>query len=239
MGISYNKIITIICIVLAISLLFSVDSCQYNKIENENNELKMDSYENENQKFKSEINKLGSELTSQREIVISKDKEIEKELLKNTNLKKLNQQIKIDFSTKLNNVKAEYESRVDNTITSIINDSLTGTSDTILLGMKFGTKIKEETQWYNIVGKIDTNSFSFDTLDFRNRMVISVGTRRKNIFSKEEVFVEAYNENPFARVNSMNNIKINREKEKLIHKPIVKFVAGVITGGFLYSRFWR
>lgn len=226
-----NKILIGSQVLLIIILVMSVRSCNTNQALAELNQYKLDEYLEERQEFVTTINEQGEQIAIQDEVIITKDKKIEKQLLENSQLKKLNRQIKIGFETKLENVIAEYEGKLeDNLISETIHDTIHDTVYTNPIGVKFGTPFSLYDDWYYTAGSIEKNGVLFDSLSFRNDLTITVGRKREGWFKPMETKVEVVSSNPYTRINSLNNIKIQENKDKLINKPWFTFILGTATG---------
>jgi hypothetical protein len=218
-------------IVLIVIILLTFRSCRNNEIEAQNNKLLADTYFNETQKFKSERDKLGRQVVEQEQVIISKDKEIENKLLENSNLKKLNSQIKISFETKIKNIIAEYEGKNGEPIYVYSTDTIHDTIP-VPIGVKFGTMVKASDQWYNFAGTINKGGLSMDSLSFTNKFTITVGQRREGIFKPLKSYVEVQSENPYTTINGLNNIKVI-EKKSIWSKPWFNFLIGTAAGSIL------
>lgn len=218
-------------VVLIVIILLTFRSCRNSQIESQNNKLLADTYLSETQKFKSERDKLGRQIVEQEQVIISKDKEIEKQLLENSNLKKLNSQIKINFETKIKNIIAEYEAKAGEPIYVYSTDTIHDTIP-VPIGVRFGTRVKAHDQWYNFAGTIEKGGLSMDSLSFNNKFTITVGERREGIFKPLKSFVEVQSENPYTTINGLNNIKVI-EKKSIWSKPWFNFLLGTATGSIL------
>ena len=164
-------------------------------------------------------------------MVITKDRKIEKLLLEKSELKRLNRQIKIGFETKIKDIIAEYEGDDgDNFITETVHDTIHDTVYVNPIGVKFGTKFTLRDDWYHSAGRIMQDGVLFDSLSFKNDLTITIGRKREGWFKPMETKVEVRSENPYTRINSLNNIKIQEKGDKLINKPWFTFLLGTATG---------
>lgn len=223
-----NKILIASQVVLIVIIILISRSCENNKVLAELNQYKLSEYIEERQKFVTEINDKGETITTQEQVILSKDRKIEKKLLENSNLKRLNSQIKIKSETKIRDLLARYEGNNDfimriDTIhdTIIINKAI---------GVKFGTKFSAIDDWYHTVGKITLEGIKFDSISFKNDLTITVGRKREKWHKPMITYVEVKNNNPYTNVNSMNNVTIKKNKEKIWSKPWFNLLIGVAAG---------
>lgn len=215
--------ILIISFLLNILLFFSIRSCNQNKDSLEVSKLQLEKYAEERQKFEVKINEQGKTIAFQEQVIIRNTKEVQELLKANTDLNKVNQQIKISFENKIKNVIASYKDSIK--FITII-DSF---NNEVPIGVKFGTGFSKVEDWYSIYGTIEEVGVLFDSLSFNNRMTISIGSKRKNIFSPLKPMIEVYNENPYINITSLNNIKVE-DKTKFYNKPGFNLATGFILG---------
>lgn len=225
-------------IILILAIIFISRGCKNSQLESQNNKLLADTYFNESQKFKSERDKLGRQVVEQEQVLITKDKEIEKQLLENSKLKRLNSQIKISFETKIKDLIAEYEGKNGGPIYIYKTDTIHDTIP-VPVGILFGTRVKASDQWFNFAGTIEKNGLLMDSLSFKNKFTITVGERREGIFKPLKSYVEVQSENPYTTINGLNNIKVI-EKKSLWNKPWFNFLIGtaagtILTTGLIYG----
>ena len=221
-------------------IIFFVRSCHLKDLTINSNGVQMQMYEGKANEFEKKANKLGQEIALQNQVVVQKTKEIEKELLKNSLLTKLNEQVKFEASTKIKNIMAAY-SGSSGTVVITIHDTirLPGGRDSITTteGIRVGTKFKADTsQWYKIAGSIQKEGVKFDSVSFKSAFTLNIGEKRVQgykgwLLGKKEAKVELINPNPYTKVDVMKNIKL--EDKKWWDNGWVKFGAGVLVGGTL------
>ena len=192
-------------------LLLSLRNCSKNIENRQSDTVSKEEYLKGKQKFESIINEKNQQLTSQKQVLINKDKDFEKLLLGNTTLKRLVSQTKFETETVIPTTIIEYKDRVE----YIMNDF-----DTV--GLKFGSELSKEDEWFSFSGQLEKSGFKLDSLSVRNKYVVTVGTKREKWFKSKETYVEIFNENPYTRTISMNNIKVI-EKKKWWNSGWVKF----------------
>lgn len=224
-----NIVIVLQAVVILILLFKGKDM-----ISAEEHQLKVSQYLKSEQEFKTKINKQGQELAYQKQVLIDKDKDLQRLLLENSDLNKLNSQIKFESLTNIKNIQALYKD-VKYLTDRIRSISILPNGDTVYIekidtiGVPFGTRFDKSDKWFNISGSIEKQGIEMDSLSIYNSYVITVGTKRKSLFKPSETHVELFNENPYTRTVSMNNIKVI-EKKKWYQKGIVKFSGGFILG---------
>lgn len=202
----------ILIILQAVIILSFLGKCNVDKISIEEQQLKIDQYLSGTQKFEKKINKLNQELATQKVVLINKDKKLEKQLLINSELSKLKSQIKIVTETTYSDLLVEYRDTIRDTI------------------VRFGTPFSFKDKWLTIDGSVEKQGIKLDSLNIYNSYQITVGTKRESIFKKPQTYVELFNENPYTKTNSLNNITVI-ENKKWYDKTIFKFGAGLIVGG--------
>ena len=214
-------------------IIFLVRSCHLK-------ELTLSSKGLEIEMFEKKTNKLGEELYLQKQMIVDRDKSLEKELLKNSELTKLNEQVKFEAQTMIENIEAQYYGS-NGTEVVTIHDTVRvpgGTvKDTSFKAIKVGTKFVADTsKWYKISGKIGEKGVSFDTINFKSSFTLNIGEKRVKgykgwLLGKKEPMVELINSNPYTKIDAMKNIKF--VDRKWYDNGWVKFGAGVLIGGGL------
>ncbi len=228
-----HKLFSLAIFILLLCCGVAIKECNKNKISKEEQELKLSEYKRNNQEFKILLNDKDQELSEQKEQLINKDKSLEKELLKNTDLKKLTQQIKFESETQIKNIEAKFKG-VNNLVIETENDSSGVVTKTDTLGVKIGTQFSNINGWYRVYGRVVSSGILFDSIYFRNRYVITVGKKRETTFGKLRTYVEVFNENPYTRTVTMGNIKVI-EKKPVYQSGWLKFGVGVVAGALIFK----
>ncbi len=170
-------------------------------------------------------------------MIANKTKELEKELLKNSTLISINQQIKFEASTKIKNVIAQYINSSGAGLGSeviTIHDTIGG-KDTIIEGIKVGTKFKaDSSQWYKAYGSVEKEGVTFDSLRFKSDFTMNIGEKKKKgykgwLLGRRDAKIELINPNPYTTIDVMKNIKL--EDKKWYDNGWLKFGIGVLVGG--------
>ena len=235
-------------------IIFFVRSCHLKDLTINSNGVQLQMYEGKVNQYETTVNKLGEKVSTQNQMIVEKTKAIQKELLKNSTLTTLNEQVKFEASTKIKNLLAKYTGNVNFGDTGdgnngdgngdgdgpdvVIHDTIIKNGDTsIVEGIRVGTKFKADTsQWYKIAGTIQKDGIKFDSLSFVSKFTLNIGEKRVKgykgwLFGKKEAKVELINPNPYTNVDVMKNIKL--EDRKWWDNGWVKFGAGVLFGGTL------
>lgn len=218
-------------------IIFCVRSCHLKDLTINSNGVQIQMYQGKANEFEKKANKLGQEVSLQNQMVIQKTRDLEKELLKNSLLTKLNEQVKFEATTKINKIMAEY---VGNNGTEVItvHDTIRlpgRDSITTIEGIRVGTKFKADTsQWYKVAGSVEKKGVRLDSVSFKSAFTLNIGEKRVKgykgwLLGKKEAKVELINPNPYTKVDVMKNIKL--EDKKWWDNGWVKFGAGVLVGG--------
>lgn len=219
-------------------IIFCVRSCHLRDLTIDGNGVKIQMYEGKANEFEKKANKLGQEVALQNQMVVQKTKDLEKELLKNSLLTRLNEQVKFEAKTMIKRIEAQYSGTTGTEVVTV-HDTIRladGTKkDTTTYAVKVGTKFRADTsQWYTIAGSIGKKGVKFDTVSFKSAFTLNVGEKRVKgykgwLFGKKEAKVELINPNPYTTVDVMKNVKL--EDKKWWDNGWVKFGTGVLVGG--------
>jgi len=173
-----------------------------------------------------EVNRLGQEVVSQKELVAVKTKELEKQLLANSNLKSINTHLKAMVRTSMTNVLAKYD--VDST-QSIADTTVSFIPDTAFNPLNKSFSVTEK--WYNLSGKVTRNGILLNNITINDSLTVNYGVKKTGFLNlKKENFIEIIHSNPNIETLSINNVTLKNEK-KWYEKGITKFMAGAIVGG--------
>lgn len=211
---------------LLIALVFSIRSCNLKDLEISQTGLKVQMYENKNQVFTKTINKLGQEVSTQKELVLNKDKELEKALLLNSNLKSLSQQVTLVTKTEMTNVSAHYDS-------SISKKQIDSSHS-----VPIGTTFKKENKWFFINGFLSDTGAVFTRIGFNDSTIINYGLAKQSAFlgfiKPKEHVIEVINLNPYSKTSGMKNVTLKEDKA-WYQTNLFKFGSGIFIG-FLITK---
>ena len=222
-------------------IVFCLRSCHLKDLTLNSNGIELKMYEGRVNEFESAVNKLGEKVSIQNQMIVQSNKSLQKELLKNSTLTTLNEQIKFEASTKIKNVMANYyndknssNNNTPATVTVTVHDSVKGT-DAVVEAVKVGTKFKADTsKWYKAYGTIEKEGVKLDSLSFKSDFTMNIGQKRVKgykgwLLGKKEPKVELVNPNPYTTIDVMKNIKL--EDNKWWDNGWIKFGLGVVAGG--------
>lgn len=232
-------------------IIFFMRSCHLKDLTINSNGVQLKMYEGKANEFATTVNKLGEKVSLQDQVILEKTKAIQKELLKNSTLATLNEQVKFEASTKIKNILAKYygsgtgdggdgDGGTGGTEVVTVHDTIIKDGDTTIkdiAAIKIGTKFKADTsQWYKIAGTIQKDGIKFDSLSFKSAFTLNIGEKRVKgykgwLFGKKEPKVELINPNPYTKVDVMKNIKL--EDKKWWENGWIKFSAGALLGGLI------
>ena len=219
-------------------ILFMVRSCSLQDLIIDSNGLQVKMYANKANEFSQTINKLGQKVSTQDQMIVERNKELEKEMLKSSNLSKINQQIKFQTETKINNIIADYANNSGTEVKFIHDTVIKSNGDTaIVMGVPIGTTFKSDTsKWYSISGSLQEQGVKFDSISFKSDFDINIGLKKQKgykgwLLGKKDPKVEIVNKNPYTNINVMKNVTF--EDNKWWQSGWLKFGAGVLLGGFL------
>lgn len=218
-------------------IIFVVRSCHLKELSLGNQGLQIKMYEGKVNDFEAKTNKLGQQVSLQEQMIMERDKKLEKELLKNSELKRLNEQVKFEAKTMISRIEAQYSGN-SGTEVVVVHDTIKingKDSVTTSKAVKVGTKFRADTsQWYTIAGSVGEKGIKFDTVSFKSAFTLNIGEKRLKgykgwLLGKTEPKVELINPNPYTKVDAMKNIKF--VDKKWWDNGWVKFGAGVLVGG--------
>lgn len=225
---TYSKSFILSCILISILLIFSIRSCKDNNEDKINSSISLELYNKKVQDFKVKIGKNNEKIAIQKQLIIKKDREIEKILAENTMFKKVQTQVKIDFDNKVKDIVANYTKEKE--YITIYKD-IDSSGDKEAIGIKYGTKfnVKEDSSWYQLSGEVSEMGIKIDSMMFRNDLTISFGQEKGGWFKKQNPSISIINKNPYTEYNTISNIHLENES-KLINKPWFSFIIGIVGG---------
>ncbi len=229
-------------VALSIILIFSIRSCRLKEVALNDKGLELNFYQSKNQEITKEKNKLGEDVASQKLLLITRDKDLEKQLLANSNLTKINSHYQAKLSTVMTNVSAAYiRDTIHHYVVSakFAKDSLPDTTQLVVVGTKF-IKVDE---WYTVKGSIQKGGINFDTLSIFNNPKINIGYKRKSgfkgYFQKQEKTIEIINPNPYTSTIGISNVNFKAPEPRFYETKIFNFGLGVLAtifGGAILNK---
>ena len=235
----------LLIIALTIIALLSIRTCSLKNIALNDKGLEMNFYKNQTQAVTVEKNKLGEEVVSQKILLIQKDKDLQKELLANSNLNEITNHYKVKLSTLLTNVNAGWvthretgdgDGGSDESLTIANAKELLHDSTKVI---PVGTKFMKDDKWFKIKGSIADNGINFDTISFLNEPTINVGWKRqpgfKGYFKKQEQTLEVINPNPYTSVIGLKNINFKERPKRFYETRLFSFGVGAVAATIVNS----
>lgn len=226
-SIDLNKINTwrFISILLVVVVIFSMRECNINEVQLGDFHVKMKDYEDKTMAYQITVNEQGETISTQKVMLIARDKTIEEELLKNSNLSEVNTQIKLQSELNKGNFVANYS----NTDTSFVF-----VTDTVTKYIKVGTEFTHNEEWFRVAGNVGGLGIEFDTVLFKNNLTLNIGYKKKkglkNLFKEKEMVIEGINSNPYLSTVGMQNITFEKPKKKWYETRAFATGIGVVAG---------
>jgi hypothetical protein len=225
-------------------ILFLVRSCHLQDLTISSNGLRIKMYENKVNEFTTKVNEYGHQLATQDQMIVERDKDLEKQLLRNSELSKLNEQIKYQAETKIKNIVANYGSGSNNETVKIIHDTIIKDGDTsVIAAVPIGTKFaaRDTGNWYSLGGSLEKEGVKFDSINFRSDVEVNIGLVKQPgykgwLLGRKDPKVEIVNKNPYSSVVNMRNIKLEDPK-RWWESGWIKFGAGFLLGGAFVMSF--
>ena len=222
-----KKIKTYTAFALLIAMLcFSVwDGCQSKK-EARDFGNQMSEYNVKEQGFITTINRQGKKITRQNQIILTNKQAIQQGLIENTRLKKIKSQVKIRTTTRIDTIFIPFNDY------DIFDD--TWDKEKIISVPK---PFKMLNEWYRMGGRIVKKGIEIDSIQFFNRMTITIGDKKlkglRNVFKRRTPTVEIVNESPYVSVEGLQNVVIKKRRKRWYEttgfKVLVGFGLGIYT----------
>ena len=185
----------------------------------------LSNYQMREKAFKLEIRKDSSTIATQTQTLLSqKEAERLKILVLEDKMKKVQSQVTTKTNTGVNDIVVGWAGVIGDDSSYIEHDTLV-IADTNCL--KIPKRFEVNERFYQISGEVIRTGIKFDSISFPNETIVTVGDRKKNLFSKKESVVQIKNTNPFVKMQSMNNIVIKPKKPFYEH-PIFLIGVGVL-----------
>lgn len=221
----------ILIVVLALLLLYTCN--RSNKIETSST-VKSLALEAMAKHYVTKTNKLGETVNLQQTLIFDRDKSIEKELAKNSELEKINTQINITTDTKINNILVKYSGNVTTGSVVIKYVDSSGTNkDSTADCIAVGTKFSDSTKWYALNGMITKTGVNISSLSSVDSTTYNLGMQRrsglKGYFQNWDPTLEVIHSNPYVKTKSLQNITL-KDKPKWYEKKLVWGGAGLTLG---------
>jgi hypothetical protein len=172
-----------------------------------------------NAQFRVKIKSDSSIIADQQTLILENNKDIQKMLKQvSDGLKDVQSRVEIRYITEIESVLVPYDSPV------YLLDS-----NAIRIPLKF----KKSTKDYFLGGSIKKEGILFDSLAIPNKLSVTIGKERKNIWKKPETIVRVQSSNPYVKIDSMNNIVL-KDKKVFYERPLF-WSALSLTLGFIFG----
>lgn len=182
-------------------------------------ENQMAQYNVKEQGFKVTINEQGQKIAEQRQIILTKEQAVQQGLIENTRLKKIKSQVKIITRTKIEKEFIPFNDY----------DLFDDTWDEEKL-ISVPKPFKMLNEWYWIGGRIIKKGIEIDSIQFFNRMTITIGDKKlkgfKNILKRRIPTVEIINESPYVSIDGLQNVVIKNKPKKWYQTTAFKVMVG-------------
>lgn len=212
------KTYLIFSLLIAVIGFLTWDGCQ-SRSELKDFGNQMAQYNIKEQGFITTIDRQGKKITRQNQIILTKNQAIQQGLIANTRLKKIKSQVKI-----ITRVKIEKEFIPFNDY-DIFDD--TWDEEKLISVPK---PFKQLNEWYWIGGKIVKKGIEIDSIQFFNKMTITIGDKKpkgfKNILKRRTPTVEIVNESPYVSVEGLQNVVIKKRRKRWYQTTGFKVLVG-------------
>jgi hypothetical protein len=204
-----NLVKNLIIAVLGMTLILTMFEGCDTRTKYQNSLEQVLSLTQERQQFQKTIDEQDREITSTRNVVLEKTKEVEAQLKEIEQLKSLEQ--KVVFST-----ETKYE-----TLTIPIHDTLIVTQkDTVAV-----KTFSYNDNWLAMTARIVNDKVTFDSLKVFNKYNLEFGVSKGGLFKKKEKMVYIRNENPHTTTKDVASFKLE-QKPKWYERGVWKVVGG-------------
>lgn len=224
-------------IILAVVLIFYMWTSRGQTKELEQSILAISEYQKDSVVFSKTINALGQEVSTQKSIIVTKNKSYEKILLTNSELKELNHQIKINAETTVKDLLANYTNykNEDLVLPDLTYDGFDTAAFVMFIDSNYiplGTGFELNDQWYSLSGSVEKNGLNVKSLSVINKDEYNLGYKKKklkDLFKDDILTLEVIHENPYTSTTALKNIELKPTK-KWYQKTGFKIASGFIAG---------
>ena len=210
-------------VVIVILLLMYMSKCARSENEvaklNDTWRYKEMMYTNNRTTLLQEIDKQGREITTQENLIMTAEQEKEMLLIENKRLKSVKSEVKIITTTIIKEVYVPFE--------TTIYDTISGDS---------AQPFNKKDDWFMLSGMVLKKGIRIDSLEFKNKLSITIGEKSNGLFKKNTPVTEVTNDNPYTSVSEMYNVHIEKGPKKFYQTTAFKIGIGVAGGIFLTTR---
>lgn len=221
-----DKFKNILIIALAVAFVFGqIKSCQ----QDEENLMLMSRLQQINtslQEFKVQRKADSSTLAKQGQKILEQREAIEQGLLKlEKEMKRAIAQVKFGYDIIIDSVDVPFIPKGYADTTNLLSnyEKSRPQVESVPVPQPFAVSKK----WFSIAGEVRKSGLMIDSISIPNSSSVTIGYERKNIFHKLKPVVSVANENPYLRLNSMNNVVI-KEKKGIFQSKLFWFALGSV-----------
>lgn len=199
----------VLIVVLTIISIVAITQCNMKNLKVTSSGLEIQMYKAQSSLFLTKVNQLGEVVNTQNTLIADRNHDLEKALLRNSELNRLNYQIKSATSAVISDRLVMYD---ENDSVGDLGCHLTDTSC-----VEIGTRFRESDKWTYISGSVLKAGIKIDSLSINDSIVYNLGLKRnsgfKGHFQQWVPMVEVIHSNPDVRTISLQNINlIDRRK---------------------------
>ena len=172
--------------------------------------------------------KMGTEISVQKAVILSKNDAIMAGLLREEKLKALNLktvEVNIKLTERVETLERDAEFVVQPTV--LYRDTSYDNRDTTFRYIQVPTSIRYKDKWANLYATVDYPKSVFDTISFISVPEITLGWQKQGFLKRAERTVIYTNENPYVTVLDMQNVVIE-EPKKWWQTDVAKVSGGIV-----------
>jgi|TARA_Y100000033_G_C2751607_1_gene114147 hypothetical protein len=154
-----------------------------------------------NQKFETELNKKGEEISTQKQLILSQEEALENNLLEIEELKKYK---KIQSKTTVKTV-----TQIDTVFVAFSENPTDSIKMPIPDGFFRYFDYQEKDNWYSFSGTVSDLGLTMYDMSITNKYSLLIADKKLGFFTKPEPQIVLTNENPYTSTISMNNVQID------------------------------
>ena len=204
--------------VLPVLMLFLyVQQCSSNKkaqkeIHNDY-KLKEFMYQANERTLQRDTTRKGLIITSQEQLILTKDAEKEMLIIENKRLKNVKSEVRVLTKSEIVSKFIPYEVVVHDTI-------------------KLKKIFRVQNEWYGVSGKVLDNGVLIDSMSFKNELVVTIGEKKNGLFKKKIPVVDIINKNPYSSTDQVYNVVVEKNPKKFYQKRGFQIGASLLVGSY-------
>jgi len=175
------------------------------------------------QKFKEKIEKDGTKIAEQEQLILTQKQAIDNDLIRIVELRKVKSQVNVKTITKIDSVFIPFI--VDST--QIVHDTIF--VDSSIANIPLPKKFRLKNDWYSLGGKVKDKGVHLDSLRVYNDLTISTGLKSQGFFKRAKPIVLVDYQNPYVSTRNLSNITI-KDELKFYDRKLFWFGMGILGG---------